>query len=134
MFGPPLAQVVGATTLLSAADRLPPRAAMTGWPCPSPRYRGAGPARPAGVGASSRLLCSVWSPRLGGGVRYGLLNEILPKDGYLLGRSVLNMAAGTTQICGFAAGGVLVAVLSPRAPCWPGAALYLSPRPSPGSA
>ena len=30
MFGPSLAQVVGATTLLSAADRLPPRAAMTG--------------------------------------------------------------------------------------------------------
>ena len=30
MFGPSLAQVIGATTLLSAADRLPPRAAMTG--------------------------------------------------------------------------------------------------------
>src|SRR5258708_30263366 len=30
MFGPSLAQVVGATALLSAADRLPPRAAMTG--------------------------------------------------------------------------------------------------------
>ena len=30
MFGPSLAQLVGATALLSAADRLPPRAAMTG--------------------------------------------------------------------------------------------------------
>src|SRR4051794_2751171 len=30
MFGPSLAQVIGATTLLSAADRLPPRAAMIG--------------------------------------------------------------------------------------------------------
>ena len=30
MFGPSLAQVIGATALLSAADRLPPRAAMTG--------------------------------------------------------------------------------------------------------
>lgn len=30
MFGPQLAQVVGATTLLSAADRLAPRATMTG--------------------------------------------------------------------------------------------------------
>ena len=30
MFGPSLAQVVGAATLLSAADRLPPRAALTG--------------------------------------------------------------------------------------------------------
>ncbi len=31
---------------------------------------------------------------LGGGVRWGLLNEILSKDGYLLGRSVFNMANG----------------------------------------
>ena len=30
MFGPQLAQVVGATTLLSASDRLPPRATLTG--------------------------------------------------------------------------------------------------------
>lgn len=30
MFGPSLAQVLGAAMLLSAADRLPPRAAMTG--------------------------------------------------------------------------------------------------------
>ena len=35
---------------------------------------------------------------LGGGVRWGLLNEILAKDGYLLGRSVFNMANGITQI------------------------------------
>jgi hypothetical protein len=30
MFGPSLAQLAGATALLSAADRLPPRAAMAG--------------------------------------------------------------------------------------------------------
>ncbi len=33
MFGPQLAQVVGATTLLSASDRLPPRATMAGIAC-----------------------------------------------------------------------------------------------------
>ena len=49
-----------------------------------------------------------------GGARQGLLSQILPQDGYLIGRSVLNMSAGITQILGFAAGGVLVAVLSPR--------------------
>ena len=62
---------------------------------------------------------------LGGGVRYGLLNEILPGEGYLLGRSVLNMSVGLMQICGFAVGGVLVATLSPRGALLAGAGLYL---------
>ena len=61
-----------------------------------------------------RSLASGPVASLGGGVRYGLLNEILPEEGYVLGRSVLNMSVGTMQICGFAVGGVLVATLSPR--------------------
>jgi MFS family permease len=124
MFGPSLAQVVGATTLLSAADRLPPRAAMSGLSL----MFGAGTAVMAVPGLP------VWGifaivfglgtfASLGGGVRYGLLNEILPRDGYLLGRSVLNMSVGIMQICGFAAGGVLVAVLSPRGALLVGAGL-----------
>ncbi|OSC52808.1 hypothetical protein B5181_38475, partial [Streptomyces sp. 4F] len=44
---------------------------------------------------------------LGGGVRWGLLNEILTKDGYLAGRSLFNMMSGVMQITGYAAGGVL---------------------------
>ena len=44
---------------------------------------------------------------VGGGVRYGLLGEILPPDGYLLGRSVLNISVGAMQIAGFALGGML---------------------------
>src|SRR5262249_58954783 len=51
---------------------------------------------------------------LGGGVRNGLLNEILPGEGYLLGRSLLNMSVGTMQICGFAVGRGLLATLSAR--------------------
>ncbi|GDY80826.1 hypothetical protein SAVCW2_00250 [Streptomyces avermitilis] len=49
---------------------------------------------------------------LGGGVRGGLLNEILPKDGYVLGRSVFNMLWGLVQMAGFATGGALLALLS----------------------
>ena len=63
---------------------------------------------------------------LGGGVRYGLLNEILPPGGYLLGRSVLNMSVGIMQILGFAVGGVLVNVLSPRGTLLTGALLYVA--------
>jgi predicted MFS family arabinose efflux permease len=126
MFGSSFAQVLGAMALLSAADRLPPRAAMTGLAlvfC-------------LGTAVLAVLGLPLWAvfaivlglgvaASLGGGVRFGLLNEILPKDGYLLGRSVLNMSVGVQQICGFVVGGVLVTVLSPRDTLLAGAALYL---------
>ncbi|MFD7606365.1 MFS transporter [Streptomyces mirabilis] len=127
MFGPQLAQVVGATTLLSAADRLAPRATMTGIAL-SFAVGTAVMATPGLPVWGLFLLISVLglASSLGGGVRWGLLNEILSKDGYLLGRSVFNMANGLTQITGYATGGVLVAVLSPRTTLAGAAVLYLS--------
>ncbi|GAB2599000.1 MFS transporter [Streptomyces capparidis] len=125
MFGPSLAQLLGAATLLSAADRLPPRAALAALPLAF----AAGTALQAlpglpmwGVLAVLPLLGVLAS--LGAGVRFALLNDILPADGYLLGRSVLNMSVGTLQICGYGLGGVLVAVASPRGALLAGAALY----------
>jgi MFS family permease len=126
MFGPSLAQLIGATALLSAADRLPPRAAMA---CIALAFA-------LGTAAQAIPGLPVWAifaiaaglgtiASLGGGVRYGLLNEILPAEGYLLGRSVLNMSVGIMQICGFAVGGVLVAILSPRGALLAGAAAYV---------
>jgi predicted MFS family arabinose efflux permease len=127
MFGASFAQLIGAAALLSAADRLPPRAAMT--------------TMALAFGLSTVVLAvpglPLWAlfavilgqglvASVGGGVRYGLLSEILPADGYLLGRSVLNMSAGMTQVCGFAAGGVLVTALSPRGTLLIAAALYLA--------
>ncbi|MER7695083.1 MFS transporter [Streptomyces sp. NPDC096095] len=125
MFGPSLAQAAGALTLLSAADRLPPRAALTalallssGAACVQ-----AAPGLPLwGAFAVLLVVGAVSSP--GGGVRYGLLNEIVPREGFLLGRSVLNMAGGTAQIGGFAVGGLLVTVFSARGTLLIGAALY----------
>jgi predicted MFS family arabinose efflux permease len=127
MFGPSLAQVIGATTLLSAADRLPPRATMTG----TCLAFGLGTAALAIPGlplwATFAVILSLGlTASLAGGVRYGLLNEILPRESYLLGRSVLNMSVGTMQICGFAVGGVLVTTLSPRGTLLAGASLYLA--------
>lgn len=115
MFGPSLAQVIGATLLLSAADRLPPRAALTGLALIF------GVAT-AGLAVPGLPLWAVFVILLGlgmvaslaGGVRYGLLTELLAQDGYLLGRSVLNMSAGAMQIGGFAVGGVLLTAVSPR--------------------
>ncbi|MFJ4360423.1 MFS transporter [Streptomyces massasporeus] len=140
MFGPSLTQVLGATFLLSGADRLPPRSTLTGVSL----------AFAAGTAVLALPALPVWGvfavlvgqglvASLGGGVRWGLVNEILSKDGYMLGRSVFNMMSGVMQIIGFATGGVLVAVLSPRTSLLLAAALYvvaaavirlcLSPRP-----
>ncbi|WP_406330804.1 MFS transporter [Streptomyces sp. NBC_00203] len=142
MFGPSLAQVVGATTMLSAADRLPPRATVAGIAL----------AFGAGTAVMSIPGIPVWTifalllllgliQSFGGGVLWGLLNEILAKDansansgnggdggnsGYLLGRSVFNMMHGIAQITGYGAGGVLVALLSPRVTLLTAAALYLA--------
>ncbi|MEV7236388.1 MFS transporter [Streptomyces sp. NPDC051020] len=126
MFGPSLTQVIGAATLLSAADRLPPRAALTGLSV----LFGLGTAAQAVPGLSVAAVFAIVLglgvvSALGGGVRYGLLNEVLDKEGYLLGRSVLNMSTGTVQICGFAVGGVLTTLASPRGTLLIGAALYL---------
>jgi len=115
MFGASFAQLIGAVALLSAADRLPPRAATTVVAAVFGLSTGvlAIPGLPIGVlfagVVGQGLVASV-----GGGVRYGLLSEILPAEGYLLGRSVFNMSAGTMQVCGFAAGGVLLTTLSPH--------------------
>ncbi|MFE1800788.1 MFS transporter [Streptomyces sp. NPDC059517] len=124
MFGPSLAQVLGATTLLSAADRLPPRATMTG----TALAFAAGTALlalPAPLWTVFALILTLGLvASLGGGVRWGLLNEILPNDAYIVGRSVFNMANGITQITGYATGGVLITLLSPRGTLLTAAALY----------
>ncbi len=125
MFGPSLMQVIGASTLLSAADRLPPRAVMSGLSL----------AFAAGTAVLAVPGMPVWADfavvsclglgaSLAGAARYGLLSDVVAEAGYLLGRSVLNMSVGAMQICGFAAGGILVTALSPRGTLLAGAALY----------
>ena len=115
LFGSHFAQVIGATTLLSVADRVPPRAALVAVYLLN------------GLSACVLALPSVavWgvfvvigvqglAGSVLGGVRWGLLGEILPRDGYVLGRSVFNMSVGAMQITGFALGGSLLLVATPR--------------------
>ncbi|MEX3106116.1 MULTISPECIES: MFS transporter [unclassified Streptomyces] len=124
MFGPSFAELAGAATLLSVADRVPPRTALTL------------SALAAGLGGLALALpgMPLWAMfaviaalglvgSIAGGVRYGLLDEIVPPDGYVLGRSVLNISVGAMQIAGFALGGIVLAVVSPRATLAIGAAL-----------
>jgi predicted MFS family arabinose efflux permease len=115
LFGSHFAQVVGAMTLLSVADRVPPRAALVTIHLLTALGSAvlAVPGTPIAVmfvviGVSG-LIGSVH-----GGVRWGLLGEILPERSYLTGRSVFNMSVGAMQIAGFAAGGALVALVGAR--------------------
>ena len=125
MFGPQLAQMLGATFFLSGADRLPPRATLTGINTAFAVCTAvlALPVLPIGAVFAIVFLQGLIAS-LGGGVSGGLLNEILSKDGYLLGRSVFNMASGLMQVTGFATGGALLALLSPRACLLLAATLY----------
>ncbi|WP_416982638.1 MFS transporter [Streptomyces sp. T028] len=125
MFGPSLAQVLGATLLLSGADRLPPRTALTGIRLTFAALTAllALPGLPV-QGVLAVVLLQGLIASLGGGVLWGLLNEILPKEGYLPGRSLFNIMNGLAQITGYGAGGALVAVLSPRRTLLLAALLY----------
>ncbi|MER5517250.1 MFS transporter [Streptomyces sp. NPDC002763] len=127
MFGPSLAQVLGATFLLSGADRLPPRTTLAAISATFAVGTAAMalPGLPPGVLLAAVLLLGLVAA-LGGGVRWGLLNEILAKDGYLPGRSLFNMMSGLVQITGYAAGGALLAAVSPRTCLLLAAALYLT--------
>jgi hypothetical protein len=114
LLGGLLPQAIGALTLLSFADRVRPRGFLTLWAV-------------AGV-LEALLLASGVLPVAGmlllimafgvvdsltAAVRGALLAEVLP-GGYVLGRSMMNMAGGGMQILGFATGGALIAGLGPR--------------------
>jgi predicted MFS family arabinose efflux permease len=50
--------------------------------------------------------------------RSALLPDLLDGDRYVLGRAVFSMAAGGTQVLGFAVGGILIAALGPYGTLW----------------
>jgi predicted MFS family arabinose efflux permease len=124
MFGPSLAGLIGATTLLSVADRVPPRTAMTAVALAA-AVAGlllAAPGLPLPAMFAVTFVQGVVAS-IGAAVLYGLVGEIVPQAGYVLGRSVLNMSVGAMQVAGFALGGVLLVVVSPRSSLVVGAAL-----------
>lgn len=125
MFGPALAQLLGATTLLSAADRLRPRAAIVGTTIVFAATTAllAVPGLPLAIAFALLFLQGVVAS-LAAGVRLGLLHEILPADGFVLGRSVVGMAGSGVQILAYALGAGLVVLLTPHATLLVGAVLF----------
>jgi MFS family permease len=127
MFGASFAQMIGAATLLSIADRVAPRAGLItiGVVFGAATLALAIPGVPVwallAIELSSGLVAAA-----GGGIQWGLVHEIVPADSYVLGRSVFNIASGVMQIVGFAIGGVLVVLVSARGALLLAAGLYIA--------
>ncbi len=113
MSGPSVAQALGATTLMSAADASPPRRTLllVGAVSTAALVLQALP----GLGTSVRLLLVVgvaYVVSVGAGARWGLLAQVVPPGSFPLARSAMNVAVGAFQVVGFAAGGLLLTALS----------------------
>lgn len=114
MFGGPLITLVGSTTVLSASDSIGPRRASVIMPM---AYTVACllQAIPHLPWAWRFAILAV--PFLANSATSGstmrLLHEIVPPDGFVLGRATLNIAVGVMQVAGYGVGGLLLVWLSP---------------------
>jgi len=111
MFGPSLVQVVGAGTLMSLADTASPRTLLSAI-CVVLAFAFAMQAvfDLTTLGRLAIVFAAAYVLSISGGVRWGLLSEVLPAGGYALGRSAMNISAGVMQIAGFAAAGLVLRV------------------------
>lgn len=112
-FGP---QLIGGTLFTSLADRLPPRAVITGGmllrALPGLLIALA-PGLPVAVMLLLVALAAMITPVFSGAVSR-LLPDVLDGDQYVLGRSVLSLTGAGTQIVGLGAAGAILAVLPAR--------------------
>ncbi|WP_063780953.1 MFS transporter [Nonomuraea sp. SBT364] len=125
-----LPQAVGALTLGWLADRLPPRPLLAGW-----ELVRAGALAVVALGALGALpvwgmLTLLMAVGLFDAVRSAASNalvaDLLPGNGYVLGRSVMSIAVGAMQIAGFGGGALLLTLIGPDTAMWAGAAAALA--------
>ena len=105
----------GGTLLSGLVDRIPPRRLLAGCDLLSAALVAvmALPGLPIAV-LLVLLFCMNLSAPLAVGTRSALLPEIMPPGAVVPARSLFRMVAQTAQICGYAAGGGLLAGLAPR--------------------
>ena len=111
-----LPYLVGGALLSAAADRLPARRMLVGCDLASAVLVACMmvPAMPV-PGLLALLFAAGLIAPVYQGVRSAVLPEILPPGpGYVLGRAMMRMVAQSAQIVGYGAGGLLLAILSPR--------------------
>lgn len=119
-----LPQVLGALTIGGLADRLPPRLVLSAWEL----------VRAGSIVLLALGVLPVWGmlalvmvvgyfDSVTKAMSQALVADLLPGNGYVLGRSALNIAVGGMQIAGFGGGGLLLALIGPRPALWGGAGL-----------
>lgn len=119
MFGPSLAQVLGVSTLMSAADTARPRRVLTILAVLSTVAVAAQASLDLSAGLRLLLALAIaYGLSIGSGVRWGLLGEVIHDDQFILGRSALNLSVGAMQIAGFGIAGLLLQAISPAAVLW----------------
>ncbi|GAA1442253.1 MFS transporter [Leifsonia poae] len=119
VFGPSLAQLFGASSLMSAADTVQPRILLaTTAGAIAAAFAAQAALDLAPVGRLAIVVCASFALSLASGARWGLLADVVSADGYALARSAMNVSVGVMQVVGFALGGLLVAWLSPAPIFW----------------
>ena len=116
MFVGPVISLIGSSTVLGASDSLRPVRAAAVMPL---AYAVAFllqtlPGLPWGA-RFALLAIPYLAGSATGGSTMRLLHDIVPPDGFVLGRATLNLAVGVTQVVGFALGGLLLVWFSPTA-------------------
>ena len=114
LFGPTLAQLLGGSALMSLADTGRPRRVLALTQLAAALCALA--QLPAGLPIGVRLglvLVTGLLASVSGGVRYGLLSEVVGIEGYAAARSLLNVSTGAMQIAGFGSGAILLAWFTP---------------------
>ncbi|GAA0452462.1 membrane protein [Paractinoplanes deccanensis] len=114
MFGGPLITLLGSATVLSASDSMGPRRASTIMPI---AYAAAFLLQALPHLSWGWRFAILAIPFLAGSATSGstmrLLHDIVPPDGFVLGRATLNIAVGVMQVAGYGLGGFLLAWCTP---------------------
>ncbi|MER6943184.1 MFS transporter [Nonomuraea sp. NPDC000554] len=119
-----LPQALGSLVLGGLADRLPTRPLLAGWELVRACVLVTFASGTLPVWAMLALVMAVGLfESVSMAARMALVTDLLPGNGYVLGRSVLNIAVGAMQIGGFAGGGLLLTLIGPGAALWGAAAL-----------
>ncbi|MEU1596670.1 MFS transporter [Streptomyces sp. NPDC005708] len=115
MYGATFATVLGALTLMSAADASRPRRTLVAlqWVSLVGIAAQATPGLPLSVRFGLLLVLGLFQS-LATGARMGLLAEVVPVSAYVPARSLINVTSGGMSVLGFAIGAVLLRYLSPQ--------------------
>jgi hypothetical protein len=119
VFGPSLAQLFGASSLMSAVDTVPARMLLTATGAAmAVGFTAQAVFDQALVGRLAIVVCTLVVLSIAAGARWGLLSDVVSADRYALARSAMNVSVGVMQVVGFALGGALSVLWTPTAIFW----------------